>query len=135
MDESKFIVGGFQADIDATGRYTGIHYEEKGRGILAERGQVTMVDDTPPPERLGTCGDAAALGEKVEEGWNKYRIVAVGDSTQHFINGVLMSAVVDRGETAPDEGVLALQIHVGPAIKVQFRNIQLKRLDGETGQP
>ena len=135
-DEAEFIVAGYQADIDATGRYNGIHYEERGRGILAERGQVTVIGDAPPSDVLGTCGEPAALGEIVKAGeWNKYKIVAVGNHTMHFINGVLMSAVTDRGANVAKEGVLALQIHVGPAMKVQFRNIELKRLPPAAGQP
>ena len=46
LDPAKFIVGGYQADIDTTGRYIGINYEEKGRGILTERGQKVEIGRT-----------------------------------------------------------------------------------------
>ena len=127
-DEDAFVVGGLQADIDATPRYTGIHYEERGRGILAERGQVTVLMGEKP-QLLGSCGDAAELQEDVHsEQWNTYRIVATGPTTRHFINGVLMSEVTDLSDQAAEEGVLALQLHRGPAMKVQFKNLKLTRL-------
>ena len=44
FDKDKFVVGGYQADIDANKRYMGINYEERGRGILAERGEIVAVD-------------------------------------------------------------------------------------------
>ncbi|MEO6244651.1 MAG: DUF1080 domain-containing protein, partial [Opitutaceae bacterium] len=34
LDAAAFVVGGYQADIDSPFKYTGMLYEEKGRGIL-----------------------------------------------------------------------------------------------------
>src|SRR5438876_1050517 len=45
LDEDKFIVGGYQADIDAGNKFTGINYEEKGRGILVQRGEKVTIDE------------------------------------------------------------------------------------------
>src|SRR5690606_17628953 len=46
VDEEKFVVSGYQADIDSSPRYSGINYEEKARGILAERGEsVTLTGE------------------------------------------------------------------------------------------
>jgi hypothetical protein len=127
MDKEKFIVGGYQADIDANKRYMGINYEERGRGILVERGEIVSVDDKGAKSKVGTCGDANALLDKIKFGdWNKYRIVAKGNKLQHYINDVLMSELQDA-ETAKraSEGIIALQVHAGPPMKVQFRNIML----------
>jgi hypothetical protein len=128
VDKDKFIVGGYQADIDAGKRYMGINYEERGRGILAERGEIIAVDAEGKKSRVGSTGDADALLSQVKwEDWNRYRIVAKGNKLQHFINDQLMSEVQDS-ETSKGsaEGVLALQLHAGPPMKVQFKNIQLK---------
>jgi len=128
IDKDKFIVGGYQADIDAGKRYMGINYEERGRGILAERGEIIAVDAEGKKSRVGSAGDADALLSQVKwEDWNRYRIVAKGNKLQHFINDQLMSEVQDS-ETLKGsaEGVLALQLHAGPPMKVQFKNIQLK---------
>ncbi len=129
MDDTKFIVGGYQADIDSQPRYSGINYEERGRGIIADRGQVTMLK-ADKPEVVGTCGSSEKLQENIKlEDWNTYRIVAIGGHLRHFINGVLMSEVIDLSDKAKSKGVLALQLHRGPAMVVQFKNFQLTELN------
>jgi hypothetical protein len=127
LDEAGFVVGGYQADIDATMKYAGINYEEKGRGILAQRGQRTTIDDTGA-KTVDSFGDAEQLGKKIHaDEWNHYRVVAKGNKLSHYINDQLMSEVID-GETekAATEGVLAFQVHVGPAMVIQFKNVRLK---------
>jgi len=128
FDKEKFVVGGYQADIDANKRYMGINYEERGRGIMAERGEIISVDKDGKKTRVGSTGDAdALLGQIKFDGWNKYKIVARGNVLQHYINDVLMSELQDSepGKSAA-EGVLALQLHAGPPMKVQFKNVLLK---------
>ena len=129
-DPAEFIVGGYQADIDATPRYSGILYEERGRGILAERGQRTVVKDQDGKTTVkvvGTLGTPEFLQTLIhsDSQWNEYTIVARGNQVLHFINGHLMSDCIDFGETRAQEGVLALQIHVGPPMQVQFKDIVL----------
>ncbi len=66
------------------------------------------------------------------EDWNTYRIVAKGFTFQHFINGVATAECTDNDEKERRaDGLLALQLHAGPPMKVQFRNIRLKRLGEE----
>lgn len=128
FDKDKFVVGGYQADIDANKRYMGINYEERGRGILAERGEIIAVDAQGKKSRVGSAGDAEALLSQIKwEDWNRYKIVAKGNVVQHYINDQLMSEVQDsEAAKAATEGVLALQLHAGPPMKVQFKNIMLK---------
>jgi hypothetical protein len=133
VDPEKFIVGGYQADIDSGKRYSGILYEERGRGILGERGQRTVVrevDGKTKVEVIGTIGDAAALQRFIREGqWNHYYVVANGNHFLHFINDHFMVDVLDEevGKAAKS-GILALQLHAGPPMFVQFRNVQLRPL-------
>ena len=129
-DYGDFVVGGYQADIDSGTTYSGILYEEKGRGILAQRGErVTIAADgqKQPAEKLGSSEDLQKLIKPTD--WNEYRIVAQGTKVSHFINGQLMSEVIDTepGKRAA-EGVLALQVHAGPPMKVEFKDLELKRL-------
>ena len=128
FDKDKFVVGGYQADIDANKRYMGINYEERGRGIMAERGEIVAVDAQGKKSRVGSAGDADALLSQIKwEDWNRYKIVAKGTVLQHYINDQLMSEVQDsEASKAATEGVLALQLHAGPPMKVQFKNIMLK---------
>jgi hypothetical protein len=127
IDEAKFIVGGYQADIDLSLQYSGINYEERGRGILAQRGQrVTII--SKDDKKIESIGSAEELGKKIKGGeWNKYRIVAKGNKLSHYINDTLMSEVIDeQADAAAKKGVLAFQIHQGPPMIIQFRKVMLK---------
>jgi hypothetical protein len=127
LDDEKFVVGGYQADIDLSLTYSGINYEERGRGILAQRGErVTIAKDgTKSVEKFG---DAGELGKVIRGGeWNQYRVVAQGNRLRHYINDTLMSEVIDAEESkSAAKGILAFQIHTGPPMKIQFKNIRLK---------
>ncbi len=131
IDDKKWIVGGYQADIDSTPTYSGINYHERGRSILADRGQsVTIAKDGS--KSVVQFADKEHLQELVikQEDWNDYLIVARGNHLQHFINGVLMSEVIDhQTEKGATKGVIALQAHAGPAMTVQFKEIALLELD------
>ncbi|HXG46703.1 MAG TPA: DUF1080 domain-containing protein [Methylomirabilota bacterium] len=138
ISEGKFgpIVGGYQADFEAGKNYSGILYEERGRGILAQRGQKTVIKPDPADpkkhkvEVIGSVGKSDEIQAAIKhEEWNDYRIVARGNHLQHFINGVATIEVIDEHpEKAAASGVLALQIHTGPPMTVQFKDIVLKRL-------
>jgi hypothetical protein len=126
------IISGYQADFEAGEKYSGILYEERGRGILALRGEKTVIKPGPDGkkpvvEKAGTVGDSAAIQAAIKkEDWNEYRIVAKGNHVQHFINGLQTVDVTDEDTAnAPKEGLLALQIHQGPPMVVQFKNFKL----------
>lgn len=129
LDKDAFIVGGYQADIDPSMKFAGINYEEKGRGILTTRGKRATIDEKNEIKHE-EFGNADELAKKIKkEGWNQYRIVAKGRKLSHYINGELMSEVIDNSaDKFAAKGILALQLHRGPAMKIQFKNIQLKEL-------
>jgi hypothetical protein len=122
------IVSGYQADFEAGRTYSGILYEERGRGILAQRGQKTEIGADGKPVVTGSVGDSAEIQAAIkDEQWNDYRIIAKGNRVQHFINGKATVEVTDKDpKNAPKEGILALQIHAGPAMVVQFKDLLLK---------
>ena len=130
------VVGGYQGDFEAGTTYSGILYEEQGRGILAQRGQKTVIkadaNDAKKHkvEVAGSVGDSKEIQSKIKkEDWNDYVIIAKGNHLQHFINGMQTVDVTDEHEAkAAKTGVLALQIHVGPPMTVQFKNIRIKTL-------
>ncbi len=126
------IISGYQADFEAGKTYSGILYEERGRGILAKRGEKTTIKSgadgkKPVVEVAGSVGDSAAIQAAIkDEQWNEYRIVAKGNHVQHFINGMQTIDVTDEdAANAPKEGLLALQIHQGPPMIVQFKDFKL----------
>jgi len=119
---------GYQADIDLAGRYAGALYDELGRGMLAERGQKTVIGldgkmtHTP-------LGDADALMNNIKKGdWNDYHIIAQGNRIVLKVNGQITAEVIDNEQAQREmSGVLALQLHSGPPMTVQFKDIQMKR--------
>jgi hypothetical protein len=135
-DRGNWVVHGYQADFEAGKTYSGILYEEGGRGILAQRGQMTVVHADPGDpkkhrvEVLGSVGKTDELQAGIKhEDWNDYIIIAKGNMLIHQINGrVTMVCRDDHAERAAASGVLALQLHAGPPMTLQMKNIQLKPL-------
>jgi hypothetical protein len=129
IDQEKYVVSGYQADIDSSPRYSGMLYEEKARAILAERGQKVTIGADGKKE-IETFGSKEELQAKVKnEDWNDYRVVVQGNHLQHYINGVLMSEVIDnQKEKAATTGIIALQVHQGPPMTIQFKDFQLKEM-------
>lgn len=138
------IISGYQADFEAGTKYSGILYEEKARGILALRGQKVTIKsgDKVTTDKKGNEKKAANIEVTGETGnsdeiqaaiksedWNEFKIIAKGGHLQHFINGMQTVDVMDESGTGATEGLLALQIHVGPVMTVQFKDIVLKTAD------
>lgn len=138
---------GYQADIDGAIRYTGQNYEERARATLAYRGEIVSVnsaENSSPALRdnvknnawlsrtvTGSLGNPEELKTKIKsEDWNTCRIVAKGNRLQHYVNNVLMSDVTDNDKAnRKTGGLLGVQVHVGPPMKVEYRNIMLKQFN------
>ncbi|GAC1527266.1 MAG: DUF1080 domain-containing protein [Sediminibacterium sp.] len=147
LSDVPYALKGYQADIDGANRYTGQNYEERVRTTLAYRGQKVIVkpfDNTAQPVSLkehiknnawtettviGSLGDPEVLKSKINfEDWNTYRLVIKGNHLQHYVNGTLMSDVTDNDTVnGKSEGWMGVQVHVGPPMKVEYRNIMLKQ--------
>lgn len=130
------IVGGYQADFEAGKTYSGILYEERGRGILAQRGQKTTIRSTADGkhkvEVTGSVGESAAIQAAIRnEDWNDYVVIAKGNHLTHIINDKTTVDVLDEDAAhAAKSGILALQVHVGPPMVVQFKDVRIKKLGG-----
>jgi hypothetical protein len=134
IDPKEWIVGGYQADMDGVNQYTGIMYEERGRGILAKRGEKLTIDRDGKKESE-SIGDPAELAKVIhKDDWNTYEIEAIGPTLKHTINGTLMSETIDHeAKKRATSGVLALQVHANlPApMTVSYRKIRLEELDAK----
>jgi hypothetical protein len=119
---------GYQADIDGQNVYTGQNYEERGRGFLAKRGENAILEEGKDPQIVSSLGNGDSLKNIIKtNNWNTIRIVAKGNKLRHYINGVLMSEVTDNDASKRKaKGKLGFQVHVGPPMKVEYRNIYLK---------
>lgn len=117
---------GYQADMTGDGSLVGYLYHHK-RGLFAKRGEDVVIAADGKRSATTFADEAALLRHYKPEGWNTYRIVCAGPKIELHINGVLMSRVVDHDPaTAVPAGIIALQMHPGPPMKVQFRNLVLK---------
>lgn len=134
VNEKNWAVGGYQADLEAGPTYTGILYDERGvaggRNIMANRGEKVVWDKDCKKQVTGMLGDLEKIQASVQKDhWNEYVIIAQGNRLRHFINGMEAVDVTDECEAkALKSGVLALQLHQGPPMLVQFKNIRLKKL-------
>jgi hypothetical protein len=126
---NRFAMRGYQCDIDGQNRYTGNNYEEKGRLFLAVRGQVTHVTGTRTPIILSSLGDNKELGSAITTAWNAIHLIIRGNVLMHIINGRLMSVTIDEDTTGRTmEGLIGVQVHVGPPMKIEYKNWRLKNL-------
>lgn len=127
----KWVVGGYQADMESSGRYMGIVYGERYRGILAMRGDKTVIGSDGKPTVVGKVGDPDELRGKIDlNGWNEYHIICRGWTISQKINGHTMAEVTDEDEARRlAKGLIAFQLHAGPPMEVKFRNVRLKELD------
>lgn len=149
MPEFPFALKGYQFDIDGKNRFTGQNYEEKHRRTLAYPGQIVVLN--PLPDSLSNLPvmklvkkNAWTKGELVgwtnsdlddlkscikSNDWNSCHLIVKGNNMKHYVNGVLFSEVTDNDTVnAKKSGLIGVQVHVGPPMKVEFRKIRLKKI-------
>lgn len=143
ITEVPFALKGYQADIDGKNRYTGQNYEERGRTTLAYRGQTTTIKGTENPTspvkdnvknnawtkvKILKSLDRDSLQTLIKDtGWNEVHLIIKGNRLQHYVNGILMSDVTDEDTmNRKMSGLIGVQVHVGPPMKVEYKNIRLK---------
>jgi hypothetical protein len=129
LKDIPYAVKGYQADIDGANQYTGQNYEERGRGFLAMRGQKARLEPNQKPIIIDSVGNSDSLKMHIiPYDWNEIYIIAKGNNMKHYINGILMSETIDNDSTNRKfEGILGLQVHVLPAMKVEYKNIRYKK--------
>jgi hypothetical protein len=130
VDKGNHVVNGYQADIDSGETYIGILYEEGGRGILAQRGEKVEVAADGKKNVTGKTGDSKEIAAAVKkEDWNDYVVIAKGNHLVQKINGLTTIEVTDNESSkAKSDGILALQLHAGPPMTVQFKDVMFKEL-------
>ncbi len=133
ITNSPFAMRGYQSDIDGANKYTGQNYEEKGRTFLALRGDISRVDADGKSRIIGSVGDKDALATFIKsEDWNEVHLIVRGNTMTHLVNGHVMSVVVDDDVmNRKFDGLLGVQVHVGPPMKIEYRNFRLKKLSPE----
>jgi len=110
-----YVVRGYQADI-AESRFTGILYEEGGRGILADVNQADVAKVLKPcrPDEPDV--------------WNRYVITCNGPKIKQVLNGFTTVDYTEKSEKGAKEGIIALQLHAGFKMKIWFKDIEIQEL-------
>ncbi len=118
---------GYQADMNGGGNYVGFLYHP-GKHLIGGRGEkVTLAADGK--KEAQRFADSAELQKQYKaEDWNTYRIVCRGPAITLYVNGVLMCEFADHDPKTPRQGFITLQMHAGPPMKIQYRNVRIKEL-------
>ena len=129
-DVAKWVLQGYQADIDLQQMFTGQIYEERGRGFLARRAMISYVPADGKPGSIGKLGTEDELKALIHnDDWNEIHIIARGNTIVQLINGRVMSTVIDddpKGRAM--SGEIGIQLHRLPdcSMKMETKNIRLK---------
>lgn len=126
-DPKGWVLKGYQCDLHPAKEYLGMLYEEGGRGISCKRGQVVELGDKPKE-----TGKLEIKDVKLEE-WNTFRVEVRGNVLKHFVNGVLAAEIHDvHPEKRAMSGFLGFQLHAGPPMKAEFKDVRWKKADAAT---
>jgi 3-keto-disaccharide hydrolase len=125
----KWVLKGYQADIDIANQFTGMLYEERGRAFLAPRGTAGYISETQRGT-MGVLENGDALKAYIKDkDWNQFHVIARGNTLIHILNGHVTAVFVDDDvKNRTLKGLLGFQIHTGPPMKIEFRNIYLKKV-------
>jgi hypothetical protein len=127
----KWVLKGYQADIDFNNQFTGMIYEERARGFLMQRGQAVYIGADGSKKVIGNLErNADELKAAIKQGdWNYVHLIARGNALVNIVNGQVMAMIVDDDAANRSlKGLLGFQIHTGPPMKIEFRNIYMKKL-------
>jgi hypothetical protein len=138
---NNWTVGGYQMEVANEPGRAGFIYHERGRGRICLVGEKVTMDEKGKKQVTGQVGDAKAIAAafkkaatETEAPWNEYVIIARGNRIQQWINGV---QTVDLTDDDPKgrllKGIVALQIHAGPPMWVEFKDLRVKRLEAAKG--
>jgi hypothetical protein len=121
-------VAGYQVDNNCLQPWKARLYDEFGRHDLALQGERTVFDrdGTKHTEKMKL--EPGADDFRLDE-WHEYHLIAQGRNLSLRVNGKLIAEVTDNDDDSYEAlGLLAMQLHTGPPMKAQFKDIRLKRL-------
>ena len=147
IKNKPFALRGYQSDIDGKNKYTGQNYEEKKRTTLAYMNEQVFIEVMPDSIPLTnirknvkrncwqTRNVVSYLGDKEEmkthinnNDWNTMHIIVKDNKMKHYVNRILMSEVTDLDtKNRSNKGFIGVQVHTGPPMKVEYKNILLKK--------
>ena len=140
----KWVVSGYQAEVQNLLGKTGFLYHEKGRGWLVDVGDFMEISRDGKKAVVGEVANLDAIKKApyhVDKDWNEYHFIARGNHVIHYLGGFQTVELIDYhvNEKNPIkarcmEGVLALQIHAGAPMTVDFKDIRIRQLKEGYGE-
>jgi hypothetical protein len=138
QDLGNWRVSGYQAEVGNKPGKVGFLYHERGRRWMVNVGDIVVVDKKGNKPVVGKIADKNALikaGYYKDKDWNEYTIIARGNHLVHILNGFQTIEMIDNDPNGRAmEGILALQIHAGPPMTVEFKDIRIKHLPDHFGE-
>ncbi len=135
---SKWVVAGYQAEVENNQGKVGFLYDERARGWMVNVGDIMVVDEKGKKNVVGKIADQDALikaGYYKDKDWNEYTIIGRGNHLIHMLNGFQTIELMDNDPKGRAlEGILALQIHAGPPMTVEFKDIRVTHLPDHFGE-
>ena len=126
-DIGKWSISGYQCDVHPTPVNNAMVYHERGRGIIAKNGQSITVD---PQGNKWIVAERDPVAVDTAQ-WHEYTVIAKGNHVVHKIDGKITAELTDHDSAHRSlAGLLAFQIHRGPAMVVQIKDVRLKDLPG-----
>lgn len=128
---AQWNVNGYQFDMDSpNNQFTGMLYEQGGRGIITQRGDIGILPaggGNGAVNRIALVGDGNQT-QYIQQGeFNTYHLIARGNTLIHMINGHLMSISFDENPVSRSmEGIIAFEIESNGEAFV--KNVYLKNL-------
>lgn len=142
---SKWVVSGYQAEVQNQLNKTGFLYHEKGRGWMVDVGDFMEVSKDGQKSVVGVCADQSAIIKApyhTNNEWNEYHFICRGNHVIHILNGYqtveMIDKHVDQNKNSLKqrcmEGVLAVQIHGGGPMTVDYKDIRIRQLTDSFGE-
>lgn len=144
---ADWVVSGYQSEVENRLGKTGFLYHERGRGWLVDVGDFMEIGRDGKKQVVGICADQPTILGKTpyhtDKDWNAYHFLCRGNHVVHTLNGYHTVELIDYhvDENNPEslnqrcmEGVLALQIHGGSPMTVDFKDIAIRQIEEEFGE-
>jgi len=130
--DNAWVVSGYQAEVANSPGHDGFLYHERGRGSICLVGEKVVMENGGKKKVVGSVGDPKAIAATLKPNeWNDYSIIAKGNNLVHYLNGVQTIDFTDEDEKGRAmSGIIALQIHAGGPMIVEFKDLRLKTYGG-----
>lgn len=122
-------LGGYQADLVEDKRFMGMAWGEQYKNMLSQTGDKSVVGKSADDHKIiANVGDLKKIHSAIKlNDWNEYHIIAHDNQCLQTINGVTTTEFSENDTSRLRSGLIGLELNAGPAMKVSFRNIQLKK--------